>query len=726
MDRMTGHATSSNCPVTSKMLVDRCLLELHHFGAEPRATGVQVMDPSRISGGTPEVGEGCFTLGYEGGENSYQLRFAVPKPALGNGVGARLRLSGWQDIRYLAIGYTEGNVYRHVKVSNPLEGEWTEICVGHHDLAWGWRNDWSRPEDIRISDIRLYLRGTPSADGARLDVSDMMFWREASDIERNLSLLDPKPISEQLIKHIYSYQGKCFDNFLPQAEAFLAEGRCPLYGDVDLEWPHDRVLPTDLNATGTYKFSWHAQHSAIILMLYARKTGEISPVFAARDLISGWLERSYFSVDPDMKYAWYDHGTAERTLAMLQLWAIGCEYGFDRRFMQRLQTALFRHAQLLSSEVFYASHQPIRYHNHAWFQDLALMAVSLAFPDWPCSSSWIDLAVARLEDQFTKLIVREADYSVFVENSIGYHKGVQRIVSFAGQLTRLSGRDSNIPEVAEELDKFSNFFRYPDPSRSLSQGDTFRLPNPQEPDPRGRTPYGASHVTILPRTGYAIVQADHADRPFMFTMLATALSSTHKHEDDLSFTLYFDGIEWLIDPSFHSHEYAKPIPAYLRSAAAHNALFVPDRSYSIAPGLSRLSGGRTAGGFEIEASHDRYAGIRVERRVEGRLDRLEIEFTETFSEPASARLMLQCGEGVTAQLDGARLMLKHPKSPYQLIVELPSSQSRIRRNETENGEVRGIVGHGFLQISAIDTIEVSLLECLEASWSLRAVSNAES
>ncbi|MFP3449976.1 hypothetical protein SB765_34160, partial [Pseudomonas sp. SIMBA_067] len=76
-------------------------------------------------------------------------------------------------------------------------------------------------------------------------------------------------------------------------------------------------------------------------------------------------ERSYFNADEDRKFAWYDHGTAERLLAFLLIWDIGVRQQFEHRFMVRLRSAIFKHAQLLASEMFYASHQASRYHNHA-------------------------------------------------------------------------------------------------------------------------------------------------------------------------------------------------------------------------------------------------------------------------------------------------------------------------------------------------------------------------
>ncbi|RIA56036.1 heparinase II/III-like protein [Dichotomicrobium thermohalophilum] len=540
-------------------------------------------------GGTLTTLQDHVSCAFRGGAGSYQLRLRLPRAQVASGVGARIRLRGWEYINYICIGYSWKEAFAHVKAAQPAIDRWFDFLVGHDDLAWGWHHDWAHPEDREIADIRLYIKGAPGAR-AYLDVGEMLLWQE--DRAALPDWLDrDQPVPEKVVHAIEAYERKCFRSYTAQAQEFLETGKCPLYGETMLDWPATATLPPGLTDTGTYQYSWHALHAATMLMLRAHDSGETGPLFAAREFVAGWIERSYFRPDPNLKYAWYDHGTAERCLAMVQLYAVGQQHGFDQRFMARLRRIIFRHAQLLASEVFYAGHQPTRYHNHAWFQDLALLAVTLAFPSWPCSQGWGDTALSRLEDQFAKLIQRDNGYAVFVENSIGYHHGVQRILEFAGNLAMLSGRDTPIPAIAEELRTFSEFFRYPDPRHALSQGDTFRLPNQNTANPRGQIPYGRREVTVLPEAGYAIVKADHENRPFMLTMLATSLSKTHKHEDNLALTLYFDGVEWLIDPSFHSHEYTAPIPAYLRSAAAHNCVFVPDLPYALEPGLAWLEGG---------------------------------------------------------------------------------------------------------------------------------------
>lgn len=664
-----------------------------------------------------------ISVRFAGADGIYQLRFPHP-PINGNGFSVRFRLRDWGSLRYVAVGYTHEGSFRHVKIVNAARGDWVDFSAGHNDLAFRLQNDWAPPPQATIGDIRLYLKGAPSASGAWVDVESAASWLESElpDWAEQPGLVTE--CSPQLLECVYQYLGKCFPSAREQALAFLVSGKCPLYGDVALEWRASDPLPAELQSIGTYRFSWHSLHPAVILLMHARESGEVAPLFSARDLVSDWLTRSYFLPDPDKKFAWYDHGTAERLLAMVLLWAVGLERHFDRRFMQRLRGAIFRHGQLLSSEAFYASHQATRYHNHAWFQDIALIAAAMAMHEYPCAKSWLATALSRLTDQFERLITRDGDYAVFVENSFGYHLGVQRLVEFAGALVSLAGIESSIPAVAEELGKFSKFLRYPD-NRAPAQGDTFRRGNASGSAVLKLKPFPETTCSVLPKAGYAIVKGNHEGARFMVTMFATSLCRTHKHEDDLSFTLHFDGLEWLIDPSFYSHEYAAPIPAYLRSAVAHNVLALPGRRYSIEPGASCLDGRVAGQDYVFFGRHTAYDDVLVERQMQGRMDRLSLDVQDRATARASdargsdLRLMLHCGDGVKARAAGNVVKITHPDSRHSLELTLPSAEVVVHHGLNNESAIRGITGLGFMKCSSIDTIECVVPFDVTLRWSLR-------
>lgn len=713
-------------------LDDRELSWCARFAVEP-LPGHEPLVPAQVNSGAGRIVAGerhlsvdfsALTEGLADGKVvSRMVRFALPDAPLASGYGMRLRLLGWKSLSYVAIGHPENGVYRHVKAMHPRQDHWFDLDIGFRDIAWGWCNGWERPEDSPVDEVRFYIKGVPGPT-AGCDLATVRLWREVAAGGVSHAA---RPVDPAVLQALSEYQRFQFSDYVRLGRAFMEEGRCPLTGNTLLDWDTAADLPAQISDTGTWQYSWHALHPAVMLMLLAEDAppgsdGAAAALMAARDFITGWLSREAAGPEAGTKYAWYDHGAAERVLALLMFYGAGQRRGFDVRILARLRQAILRHGRLLASEVFYAGHQRSRYHNHAWYQDLALVVIGLVFPDWSCAGRWVDLALARITDQFDRLIVTDGDYAVLTENSIGYHMGLEKLAADIGHFALLSDRETKINEIVLAMARFSELMQFPCGKRALGQGDSFRLPNPPSGDSYGRRAVQVPAFVILPRAGYAVAKANHGGHPFVLVFLATSRNDTHKHADNLSFALYLDGIEWLIDPSFVSHEYNSPIPAYLRSAAAHNALVLPDAPYAITPGLAALSGKVDDAGFIFEGAHEAVAGARFERRIAGARDALRLEVSDrlllTGSEtgdapavvldPAAARLMFHCGEGVEVVPASGGLCLSHPGTTLQLRIALPEGCRIDLIRDRRTDPIRGIAGKRFLEIVAITTIEIAL------------------
>lgn len=643
--------------------------------------------------------DGFLTASFTGSEDSYVLGFELPAKQLGAGVQARVLLDGWREIRYVAIGYASSAGYQHIKASNIRQEAWVDFGFTHQDIIWKLQNGMAPLNDVELEEIRVFIKGTPSDTGAKLKVARLAVLGRITE-----DALPIQPVDSRLLNTLYSYLRGSFREYEGQTKAFMETGTCPMPGGKLLKWPVAAIKPEDLDSVNTFRFAWHGQHPAINLLLWADQSGELGPVFAARTLVDNWLEHSYFNPDDDAKFAWYDHGTAERLLAFILLWAKGVELGFDQRFMQRLGTAILSHARLLHSEAFYAYHQPDRYHNHAWFQDAALVAVALAFPAYNESAEWLANAISRFEDQLDKLIVRDGGFAIFVENSIGYHHGVQRLAELVGALVKLSGQNTEIPTIASELVAWSDFLRYPD-GRAPAQGDTFRLLPRTGVDIRRGKPWDKPGCTVLPKAGYAVVKGNHDGKPWMLCLFNTSLSRTHKHEDNLSITFWFDGVEWLIDPSFYSHEYDESIPGYLRSAEAHNTISLERRRYSKLTEIAETRGfDDEGGGFEVSAVMSAYEGVTAFRYLTGRIDCLEVFFEDRISMPEEsscpARVSFRFSEDVSLEICEGGFNLRHPDSEYVVFIECLDQSKDCVFERMDEGFM--LAGNEFMSASKVD------------------------
>jgi hypothetical protein len=663
-----------------------------------------------------------LTAEFSGAAGSYDLQLILPQPLMpANGLTVRYRISGWQTIRYLAIGHSSDGGFRHVKIANPAQGEWVTFSLGYRDLAYLLANEWQAAPDGPIGDVRLYISGTPAAD-ALIELGWAAVWQEAAGGPPAADQ-PPNRALTAVLKHYFRAYNPAIDR---HAEAFLQRGEVPMKDDVTLPWALSDALPAGLSASGTYRYLWHALAPAVALLVYGDDYGVPAAPAAARDMITAWLDRSYFQVDADSKYCWYDHGTAERLTALVLMHEHGLQHGADLRFMQRLRAVMLSHGQLLESEAFYCRHQSTRYHNHGWFQDIALIAAAVALPQLPCAARWIERAQQRLIDQFDHLIVCEGPYAISVENSIGYHRGVQRLAEVAAQLLGPTGDGAALTQMAQQLRGWSAFLHYPD-GRTPSQGDTVRRPNPWQPQDsivRGRR-YPQPAVTVLPSAGYAVVKGNHDALPTMLCLFATSHAITHKHADDLALTLFFDGIEWLIDPSFFSHDYTQPLPAFLRGASAHNRLVIDGRQPSISPGLTRLQPLGPDG--IIRGETDGYAGVRLTRALECSLDALQITVRDSVDgdvAPPEVALMLHCGEGVAVVQHGVQLQLTHPCSAYTLQIDLPAHQRLTMISGPAAGADQGLAGADYGRCEPTTLIRVSGVG-RDCRWQLQAVGPTE-
>lgn len=225
---------------------------------------------------------------------------------------------------------------------------------------------------------------------------------------------------------------------------------------------------------------------------------------------------------------------------------------------------------------------------------------------------------------------------------------------------------------------------------------------------------------LMKKSGYAVARGYHSDTFFVVVFIASSLSSTHKHCDNLSFTIYFDGIEWLIDPSFYNHEYVNGISKYLRSPEAHNIVYIKDRKYLIEPGLCKISGESNDKKFKIEGEHFCYKEICIKRMIEGQLDKMELTITDCiYPSIYEINMRLHCGEKVQSIITSEGIRLSHPESNYQLLISctLPC----IVLHGQENG---GIAGTGFCQYSEIDTLQFNCFKIDKLKWRISVISNS--
>lgn len=708
-----------------------------HFGSDtthqlPENGSIETnkLDKVRIKNGQilrTDAGDLSISFQSKNNENSYEFRLDFENERVITGFAARVRLRDWQKVPLLLLGYTKNSAVTGIKLRKLQLGEWLYIGFDFKDLGFKLSNDWLAKKYDSIADFRIYIQGVPKAETAYLDIEGIFLWYQEDEVPDWLNHLSINYIDDHLKNQLIKFT-KDFSEYSQPYKDYRNKGFCPtIYGKKFVPWsPYDRK-PAGLDESVSHRFAWHAWHPVIVMMLSYFEDKDLSAVFAARDFANSWFEDSYLKVDPDQKYTWYDHGVAERLLGMLLLWVSGVDLKFDIRFMTKLRFYIFRHAQLLASETFYSYSQAVRYHNHAWFQDYALIACALIMKDFACSDTWVQIGVDRLSDQFKNLIIQDGDYSVFVENATGYHLGLEKLFKLIIELVEDRSEFENIKTLKAGMANYTNMLRYLD-GRLPTIGDTHRT-YIKNFDIKNAIQKDVFDSVILEKAGYAYIHGQHMGSMYMLSAVASSISITHKHEDHLSFSFYFDGIEWLIDPSFYSYDFANPVTAYLRSARAHNALCIPGLTYELIPHSAKVSGQITQDRFAVEMTHGAYKGFELDRVISGSLGAIDMQFidrvrvlnVEGAPLPPFGVLTFQCGEEVEVEKSENGFVLKHPKSRFGIEVLYGNMDTQIFYGISDGPEPRGIAAHGLMEMVDINTIEVSIDLSKPFEWRLRAI-----
>jgi len=632
-------------------------------------------------------------LTFEGGLDSYQVQFKLPKSMNAKGLLLNFSMRNWESINYVAVGFSQGANFKHVKIENPSQTLNIPLDLLFDSLAWKIHQKESM---VKIDDIRIYIKGKPKSQTAFVQL------HEIGVIESKL--LDAEDenfrLSSDTLFQVTNYLEQIFPKFKTQTDSFITVGTCPLINNVNINWDIDSVAPVNLESNNTLRYSWFALHPVIILLLSYYKTPKESILHAAHDIFLTWYNASFVNSEADQKYNWYDHGVSERQLALILLYNAHKESSDNQAFskrLKRLKSVILMQAELLASELFYCRDQVDRYHNHGCFQDLALLISTDLLKGCSRAKFWQKIAINRIEDQVKNIVYRYPEFSISKENSLGYQYILYRILKIFQDILFKYRKLTSIPSVANDMKEFIRLFKYPDGDLP-SFGDSYKghYDNFNALD---FTP-GIYEFTEV---GYVLIKNYYKNIEFIFIFYATSLGTVHKHQDNLSFTLFFDGIEWFNDPSFYSHEYDQDLPKFLRSPLAHNNVAIPNCDYISSVNSAKIVKTKShASKYELCSEHRCYENYKVYRNFVFDRESCSLLLTDCVTQISGIEsnnivLIFQFGAGVEATIIDGSIILNHPKSDHTLELTSNSCDVELINGWEEGRQFNGVTGVKFLQ-----------------------------
>jgi hypothetical protein len=624
---------------------------------------------------------------------------AIARP---HGYSCDVTLSGWDHIDYIAFGFLQDGTYHHVKRRHVKQDcRLTSTVFVTSLLLRAQGAEWSLSDGP--FELRLFIKGSPGVGVGRAQLHRCSIWHATPGL---VALDMENPVARHSVDAVRRFRDRPDTRvqIAQDASRFIETGEVAIIPGTYHSWPVEVTAPVDTADNATLRYSWHALNPAARL---AEQQGPNGAALrrAAMEIALGWVGSNVMKAPDDLRYAWYDHGSAERLLSILVILAqSGRDPVRSMRGERTLAWQVLEHARLLASPEFYAANQNSIFHNHAWFQDIALLVASTCF-DCAEAVAWRNIALARLHTQFDRLIISEGNIAVFSENSIAYHHGITAMVELVAYIETAIGGRAVARGLVEPLRRWEELLRYPD-GRPPSQGDSYRIPPSAAERQQVARPIGSY---LFPSAGYALVHGRDGSTPYSLFLYNSGANATHKHHDNASFTLGMAGVEWLVDPSFYSHDYADPVPAYLRGRWAHNALIIAGAEYSIAPGLTELHG-VTGPSFAFTAIHRAYGSVQVHREVRGDIDDLDLRLEDwlvgDLGPHQEVEICFHLGEGVvlhrTEHPD--RILLRHGSTASVLEMTLPSSDWYTVEGLGQEESSTSLIGHGFQQ--AVDSVTV--------------------
>lgn len=679
----------------------------------------------------------------------YIATIKLSEQSICTGTAIRLNLTQWEHIDYVAYGFMIGQDFKHIKINHIRQNTETIIEFSIHGLAYRIQNKFVTPSPVVPEAVRLFIKGIPQNGVGIVHIQECYAFNEGTSYNFMLSQNDRKYYfsefheiwaqnslllpSLSLRSALLEYDKRVFPDFVNSANFYIQGNGFSLakYANIDLELTSS--IQDAIRDNNTLRYSYHGlNHINALLMVYETESDD-TYLFAARELFALWEEANFFSTEPeDNRYTWYDHGTAERLLVMMRFWAIGVEKRFDVRFMGRLLYMIKLHADLLANESFYARNQNYRYHNHGIFQDIALLAVSIGFSFIDSASVWQQIALDRMRDQFDHLVIYEKDVAILKENSPGYHDGTFRIVMFINELLKCSCNhkaSEYYTGLAEKMMLFSKLMHYPG-GRQPTAGDTFRIENSFHSRERALASICNKGFYPFEEAGYLISKGEEQGTFWQMTMVGSSLTKTHKHEDNLSLTIFFDGIEWLSDPSFFSHQYTDIFPAYFRSAKAHNAVAIESLDYSIETGLTHFESTFEDDIFAIDGSHSAYNGIVIKRSVRGSLSSLDLSVVDQVISDEdhlgnlSPMLYWHLGETIDAEITKEGVILSSSLSNYCMLLDCDTNADLTIISGDDNNAPEGWIGTGFCMALPSKIIKCSIPVKQSFKWNISLKENS--
>lgn len=377
----------------------------------------------------------------------------------------------------------------------------------------------------------------------------------------------------------------------------LLDGKLKLLNGLDLlnisrgiDWNYQHQI-----SANTYQLYLHTLNYVKSLVKSYLVSEKKEYIISAQSIVQNWIHYN-MNIDEKINYAWYDHTVSNRLQNILYYQVnVPTEYRIDAKVFYEVYE---KHIDYLSQYKNYPEN------NHGIMMDRALLMGSL----FNKNKELINNSLILVKNRIEKAILRDFSYNnVHLENSPDYHRMVTNWLNSVSKMLD----DVEFPLSKKYKNKLNQAINY--------NGIVVNYKN--EYPMIGDTSYGVSKFKksdedfIDYEAGVAIFN----DKRYKSTLVFNCgfQNLTHKHHDDLSFTLTMDNEQILVDSGKYNYSKKDPVRLHMTSPKAHTTLFVQDKTYplDIESNIKITNAIYTDEYKIIKSIHEGYNDISIERIV---------------------------------------------------------------------------------------------------------------
>ncbi|WP_052256885.1 heparinase II/III family protein [Salinicoccus sp. YB14-2] len=331
-------------------------------------------------------------------------------------------------------------------------------------------------------------------------------------------------------------------------------------------------------------------------------TGKQIYLKKARDIILDWYYKCHNN--RGIQHVWNEHAVSSRILNVL--------------FFQNVKNNYYKINKLIINDIinshcnFLYNEDNYKNNNHGIMMDNALLAASY-FSENVNKQFYIEKAFYRLKYTINRDFTRKG---LHLENSPEYHRLVLNLLSKSEYLMSFLNLkfDVETNRILNRAKKVSSYIVKPNKIYPLI-GDTGLILDKK---------LDKNYVDFTDfEGGFGVYHYKNYKNPEQSTYLtfkSGAQKTTHKHNDDLSITLFMDGHDILVDSGKYSYDNNDSFRKFLISPKAHNTIFIENKDYTYKlntyPNKLRISDYRVRGNNKIiQGVNNLYSDVKIKRSI---------------------------------------------------------------------------------------------------------------